>query len=215
MDIPAQFQSKIGVYNIQIDDVKIKATMITKVNMLDTCLCELKSLIDNNLPVVGVDVKQSTETPYTYLLLLYVKGCCFIIQLHQIGQFPSDLGHFLSDSSICFVGYGIDQCFDGVRAHYKYSYHDHLLTGKGAEVRNLAAVVLKNNSLKYCSSVGELATNSGLIDIKGSDEYRIVKSPYSGDNYFFTDEEVKFIIADAFHCYLMGNKLLGILDLVK
>ncbi|CAI9090247.1 OLC1v1024978C1 [Oldenlandia corymbosa var. corymbosa] len=58
MGIPSEILGKICAYNIEIGGVKVKASLVRRGDLLHEGLSELKSLVDSNMPLVGVDFKQ-------------------------------------------------------------------------------------------------------------------------------------------------------------
>ncbi|KAL6580035.1 hypothetical protein OROMI_008059 [Orobanche minor] len=217
MDIPAKFRSKMGVYDIQINGDKIKATLVNQEHMIENVISELKSLVDSNSPVVGVDFKRSKlskKRMHMHLLLLYVKDHCFVFQLDQINHFPKNLGNFLGDKSICFVGFKIDDNLDQLRRSLErksssssfVSADDDessttCLTGDGAEIRMLAASVLKKPSLTKCCDPAQLAREIG---------FEMEKPSYWGA-LCFSEEEMKYALRDVYICYHIGKRMLGML----
>ncbi|KAL6549306.1 hypothetical protein OROHE_008423 [Orobanche hederae] len=247
MDIPAKFRSKMGVYDIQINGDKIKATrggaslepgvtpkkildsplkatLVNQEHMIENVISELKSLVDSNSPIVGVDFKRSElskKRMHMHLLLLYVKDHCFVIQLDQINHFPKNLGNFLGDKSICFVGFKIDDNFDQLRhsLEQKSSSSSFVsadddessttcLTGDGAEIRMLAASVLKKPSLTKCCDPAQLAREIGF-EMEKPDETTVQPSYWGA--LCFSEEEMKYALRDVYICYHIGKRMLGML----
>jgi len=215
MNIPQQFRSKIGVYHIQLDGVRIKANVVDPNFSLETAISEFKSHIETDLPVVGVDFKASLFSPshdsHPKLLLLFAKDRCLIIQLSLIRRFPKCLGLFLSDNSICFVGYKIDDYFSRVRdlaSDYHGDDHDTGLTGNGAEIRLLAATVLKKPSLTECDDLFQLASETGLIEMKNPENTSVL---FDSSARVFSEEEIEYAVHKAYYCHKLGKKLLGML----
>ncbi|KAL6509553.1 hypothetical protein OROGR_022863 [Orobanche gracilis] len=224
MDIPSKFRSRMGVYDIQINGDKIKSSLVNQEHMIENVISELKSLIDSNSPVVGVDFKRSKlskKRMHIHLLLLYVKDCCFVIQLDQINHFPKKLGNFLSDKSICFVGFKIDDNLDQLRRSLErksssssfVSADDDrstttCLTGDGAEIRMLAASVLKKPSLTKCCDPAQLAREIGF-EMEKVDETTAQPSYWGA--LCFSEEEMKYALRDVYICYHIGKRMLGML----
>lgn len=214
MDIPSQFLSKIGVYDIQINGVEIKATIVDRNDQLEKGICELRSLM-GDLPLVGVDLKKTSLSglglTVPHLLLLYVKNRCLIIQMKYVMPLQESVGHFLSDKSICFVGFKIDSHFNVLRDYEAFKYDSKsCLTGNGAEICLLAASVLKNPSLLCCFGVDELASKIGF-DMRLEADKKMEEKAFNWTAFVFTEEEVKYAIHDVQQCYRIGERLLRML----
>ncbi|KAK0601592.1 hypothetical protein LWI29_025605 [Acer saccharum] len=180
--IPFKYLSNMDIYEVEIQGVKVKASLIDNVAVLDAKIRELRSsLFQPKRPhVVGVDVKfhideRTKLRDYQELLVLCGWNRCLIIQLYNFPTFPDCLHKFLADETICFVG---NELYDKV---------------------------IKNPKLSKCR-LAELAGEVGVNlvateDLKGT-------STTDLKAIVFTDEEIKCIIQDANTCCDIGNKLL-------
>ncbi|CAI9105370.1 OLC1v1004278C1 [Oldenlandia corymbosa var. corymbosa] len=223
MDIPLQFLLRMFVYDIDINGVKVKATLAKHDEVVENELSELKnSLMTTDFPVVGVDCKFGRNAPIgkdydgfvpadnewvPSLLALYVETRCLIIQLDR--SFPSSLARFLNDENICFVGIKIDYHLECL----KYHHHSLCKTSKagdltryGVDIHDFAACVLKDPSLRYCLGLINLGRRIG-VEIQEVDE-TISPPPSDWGAIVFSKEEVEYTVHDAYNCYLIGKKLL-------
>lgn len=202
MDIPLQFRSNMGVYDIKIHGGEVKATIVYGDDQLEKGISELRSLM-GDFPLVGIDLKKSENSwrPLD-LILMYVKDRCLIIQLNFFTPSPEILGNFLSDKSICFVGFEVDSHFSDLRRYLE----DYRL-GNGAEICKLAALVLKNPSLQKCGSLVELASKIGY-DMEQVDQ-NWVQTDWGA--LVFSEEQIKYAIQEVHHSYCIGKKLLSML----
>ncbi|KAK0601163.1 hypothetical protein LWI29_021789 [Acer saccharum] len=149
------------MYEVEIESgIEVKAkfkSLLIEPSLVYENICELKSLLQLQTPVAGLDVKlQPGNWPWTgnstaRMMILCVANHCLIIQLDHFDVFPESRKKFLTDETICFVGREL--------SHKLASLHDDIETG--VEVRDLAARVLK----KPCISTFGLADLAREVEV--------------------------------------------------
>ncbi|OMO86286.1 hypothetical protein CCACVL1_09683 [Corchorus capsularis] len=104
MNIPVSLQSKLDTYEVEIQGLKVKATVVDlrHPTLVTSYIKELKSSISKRC-IVGVDVEAaSAEIPYR---IIVCAGARFLIfHWTKFVEPPSSLVEFLRDETICFVG---------------------------------------------------------------------------------------------------------------
>ncbi|KAK4850623.1 hypothetical protein QYF36_008406 [Acer negundo] len=85
----------MGIYEVEIESgIEVKAKFIDKPSLVYENICELKSLLQLQTPVGGLDMKlQSGNWPWTgnstaRMMILCVANHCLIIQLDHFDVFP-------------------------------------------------------------------------------------------------------------------------------
>ncbi|KAL3515930.1 hypothetical protein ACH5RR_022832 [Cinchona calisaya] len=214
MNIPWKYLSKMAGYNIKLNGVDIKATVVDQPTLVETGIAELKSRLVGDLKLAVIDLKKSSINPWhPHLMLIYVKDRCMIIDLGSI-SITKSLADFLIDRSIIFIGFKIDSKLHGLRSSLTVSsfintaIKDSLMSAKGVEICDLAARVLKNPGLLTCGSIAEFVTKGGF-DFKVEDD-RNKHLPDCAATCF-SAEEVKQAMHEAYICYSVANKLLSML----
>ena len=201
--IPLKFLLKMGTYEVKIQGVNVKASVIDNACALDVKIAEFKaSLRGRDRAVVGVDVRITNVWMYgriPVVLILFTENCCLIIQLCRFNRNPVSLSNFLKDTNICFVIEKAENLTVG-----RVWFHKNLnscLTSV-VELSELAARVLKKPNLSTFGLV-ELASEIGIeVKLAGT------KAP-NWKSIVFSNEEIKFAILDACTIYRIGYKLLG------
>ncbi|KAL5853828.1 hypothetical protein ACOSQ3_008946 [Xanthoceras sorbifolium] len=231
--IPSKFLSKIGMHEVEIEGVKVKACHVTDNSslVLDKKIYQLRASLDKLRPVVGVDVKvtmvDNHENKTTDLLILFAGNCCLVINLAQL-NFPDCLRSFLVDSNTCFVGTGLNDKVGRSSLKSRVYPYNELSMSNVVEVRDLAARVLKKPNLSKCglqeldnevrNTVSAAASSDSCPqqDSKASVLATGIGSSCPNWNAMvFSDEEMKYAIHDAYTCYGIGDKVLGIIDAVN
>ncbi|KAL5783745.1 hypothetical protein ACOSP7_008774 [Xanthoceras sorbifolium] len=235
--IPSKFLSKVGIHEVEIEGVKVKASHVTDNSLvLAQKINQLRASLDKSRPVVGVDVKvtmmddhEKQHNKTTDLLILFAGNCCLVINLAHLSIFPDCLVSFLANKNTCFVGIGLN---DKVGCSYLKScginVTNQLSLSNVVEIRDLAARVLKKPNLSKCglqeldNDVRNTASAAASSDsCPPPDSKTSVLATGTGtpclnwNAMVFSDEEMKYAIHDAYTCYVIGDKLLGILDAVN
>ncbi|KAL5783744.1 hypothetical protein ACOSP7_008773 [Xanthoceras sorbifolium] len=238
--IPTKFLSKIGIHEVEIEGVKVKASHVTDNSslVLDQKINQLRASMDKLRPVVGVDVKVTMVDDHekhpqqnisTDLLILFAGNCCLVINLAHLSIFSDCLVSFLSDKNTCFVGSGLNDKVGCSRLKSGgFSSFNYLSLSNVVEVRDLAARVFnKPNLSKYgLQELDNEVRNTALAaassdscpqpDSKASVVATGTDSSCPNWNAMvFSDEEMKYAIQDAYTCYVIGDKLLGTLHAVN
>ncbi|KAL5786680.1 hypothetical protein ACOSQ2_009072 [Xanthoceras sorbifolium] len=157
--IPAKFLSKIGIHELEIEGVKVKASHVTdNIAVTDHKINQLRASLNKQRPVVGVDVKvsvpnqkqQISRKTTSELLILYGGNCCLVIKLANLdGNFPTSITNLLADKNTCFVGFKIYREVTNTILNNPNCYLYPCLSNV-VEVGQLAARVLKNPNLSKC-----------------------------------------------------------------
>ncbi|KAL5783739.1 hypothetical protein ACOSP7_008768 [Xanthoceras sorbifolium] len=235
--IPSKFLSKIGIHELEIQGVKVKASHVTDNSslVLDQKITQLRASLDKLRPVVGVDVKVTMSRDYETqnisadLLILFAGNCCLVINLAHLSRFPDCLVSFLDDKNTCFVGVGLnDKVGCSSLKSRGFSSYNYLSLSNVVEVGDLAARVLKKPNLSKCGlqeldhEISNTASAAASSDsCPQADSKASVLATGTGTScpnwnaMVFSDEEMKYAIHDAYKCYVIGDKLLGILQAVK
>ncbi|VFR01687.1 unnamed protein product [Cuscuta campestris] len=232
--IPATYLSRMGLYDVTIGGVTVRARVIDDPKLVDHALAELELTADN--PFVGLDLKTCRDAlgrRRCALLILCTNTKCLIIQLDRMikrckkNRVPRVLGDILSDKRLCFVS------LNGfTKRANSLSFRDTGDVLKGAhsckpsvsprvfkcktiwavEVGEYAARVLKNPQLLKCKSLEKLGVEAG-VDLNTtalSDSGGRAKRPSpKWDSKLFSEEEVVSVMYDAVACYLIVQKLLA------
>ncbi|KAL5786667.1 hypothetical protein ACOSQ2_009059 [Xanthoceras sorbifolium] len=159
------------------------------------------------------------------------RNCCLVINLAHLSIFPDSLVSFLADKNTCFVGIGLNDKVGSCSSLIKsggVSSCNYLSLSNVFEVRDLAARVLKKPNLFKCrlqeldNEVRNTASAAALSDSCPQPDFKAsvlgTGTGFSCPNWdamVFSDEEMKYAIHDAYKCYVIGDKLLGILDAVN
>ncbi|KAK2640267.1 hypothetical protein Ddye_028062 [Dipteronia dyeriana] len=229
--IPAKFLSKIGIHELEIEGVKVKAIHVTdNTSVIDQRIDQLKASLNEQRPVVGIYVmvtvnqKQQSQTSND-LLIIYGGNCCLVIRLSNLVKFPSSIYNLLADKNICFVGFGIYSkvgSLDLLNPKSSPYAVEYLSLDNVAEVGQLAARVLKKPNLSKC---GLEELDKEIRQTVTDSEANVATSlpgtgagPAACPNWkamVFSDEEIKYAIHDAYTSCVIGDKLLGNLDAVN
>ncbi|CAH9080209.1 unnamed protein product [Cuscuta epithymum] len=198
--IPATHLSRMGIYDVTIGGVEVKARVIDDGKLINAALAELELTEEEN-PIVGLDLKQCRNVfgrRRCAAVILCTNAKCLIIQLDRMtrggGGFknrrnrrriPRILGDFLSERRVCFVSpNGFEKRVHGL------SFPDTARVAKSGpccgarssprlfkckeihavEVGNYAARVLKKPELLKCKSLEKLGSEAG-VDLNSSGCY--------------------------------------------
>ncbi|KAM3752427.1 hypothetical protein ACB098_03G017800 [Castanea mollissima] len=147
--IPQSVQSKMGVYDIEIEGANVKVSIVENPAFIDTKMDELRSsllypkkkkkktFITNfrmaflkkkkkklsERLIVGVDikfVKTDGNLNKGKFLILCVGSDCLMIQLPNSDFISDTLGRFLSAEVICFLGTGMSNIVSELGSFYFY-----------------------------------------------------------------------------------------------
>ncbi|KAL5853827.1 hypothetical protein ACOSQ3_008945 [Xanthoceras sorbifolium] len=243
--IPSKFLSKIGIHELEIEGVKVKACHVTDMNssVLEEKITQLKASVDESRPVVGVDVKgtltfddeichrtlwfdeEDMGVHISDLLILFAGNCCLVINLTHLSLFPDSLVSFLADKNICFIGTQL-KARNISRLHScAFPDFNNLSLSNVVEVRDLATSVLKKSNLsdrglqaldnEVRNTASSAAASSDSCPQPDSKASVLAKERVYWKARAFSDEEMKYVIHDAHKCYVIGDKLLGIVDAVN
>ena len=150
--------SKMCLYEIEIQGVYVKASVVDRAVLVDAHIDELRSSFEKPLvsPIVAFDIKCKPNCNGAMLLILCIGTRCLIIQLYYLDSFPESIKKFLSDSNVCFVGIEVK---DKVKKILQWLQMFGCKTG--VELGHLAARILKKPNLDGCVLV-ELASEVGV-----------------------------------------------------
>ncbi|KAJ0079212.1 hypothetical protein Patl1_22438 [Pistacia atlantica] len=117
--IPHHLRSKMGKYDVEIQGVQFKVSVIDHPALLDDKISQLKRLLQNH--VAGLDVNFIVGGVSLSSLNFCVGNVCLIIVKSDTWSPVTDirLRKFLSDESICFGG---TQMSSKVRIFNSYSF---------------------------------------------------------------------------------------------
>lgn len=179
---PRSFLLHSGVFNLNINGVKIEARVVeNNKDMEESYIQNLFSGLDETYPVVGFDLKKTSSS--AVLLVLYVRGYCLLVKLRTGVKSSASLLKFLRDEDICFLGWDSEKVTEKVDA-------------------------VRLMRIKECSSLEELASIVG-VTFPAAESSQITENyVLDGDEIFYTDEEIKFAVNEAFKCYTIGTQLL-------
>ncbi|KAK2640270.1 hypothetical protein Ddye_028065 [Dipteronia dyeriana] len=226
--IPAKFLSKMGIHELEIEGVKVKASHVTdNTSVIDHKIDQLRASLNKQRPVVGIDVKvtvdqkQQSQTSND-LLIIYGGNCCLVIKLANLVNFPSCIISLLADKNICFVGFGMSSMVGSSNLIIPNRPSESLSLSNVAEVGQLAARVLKKPNLSKCGleeldkEIRQTVTDSKAKVATSLPETGAgaTACPNNWKARVYSDEEIKYAIHDAYTCCVIGDKLLGILDAV-
>nr|GMD46980.1 Werner Syndrome-like [Ipomoea batatas] len=221
--IPVSHLSKMGIYDVKIGGVDMKARVINDGKLLSAALGELEC--DGAHPIVGLDVKECSNflgRRRCALFILSTRSKCLIIQLNVMRRknrsIPEALTDFLRDQSVCFVcpngflkrvrglsfrhegssirlGFRCFRCFAGRFSVYPNYFKCEEIGG--VEVGQYAAGVLKNPELLKCKSLEKLGREAQVDLTSSGGNSRRPK----WDSEVFSPEEVRFSPLAAVHVY--------------
>lgn len=200
---PRSFLLHSGVFNLNINGVKIEARVVeNSKEMEESYIKNLFSGLDETYPIVGFDLKKTSSS--AVLLVLYVHGYCLLVKLRTGVKSSASLLKFLRDEDICFLGWDSEKVTEKVGAVRRFFGHGELETC--VSVGNLAVRLMRN---KECSSLEELASIVGVTFPPAAESSQITENyVLDGDEIFYTDEEIKFAVDEAYKCYTIGTQLL-------
>ncbi|KAL5850876.1 hypothetical protein ACOSQ4_008889 [Xanthoceras sorbifolium] len=213
--IPVKYLSKMGKYVVEIQGVKVEASVIDNEEVVDVKIAELKaSLQGHDRLVVGVDVKYRIDRSGLRspdLLILSWKNRCLIVQICRLNQIPESVYHFLADKSICFVlKRHENHKLNNVEDHWMYRHLSSSIDSI-VELGELAVRVLKNPNLSTCGLADlarEVGVNAADASSRGSSAAAGSTNAPNWKSIAFTDQQIKDAIQDAYTTYLVGDKLL-------
>ncbi|GAB2277427.1 hypothetical protein Dimus_012133 [Dionaea muscipula] len=212
--IPTKYLLKMAVHTINWIDVfgygygSIKVSVADRADVIDWHVNDMRNIVARSSPpVVGLDLKAGGTSSLYQILVLYVNDRCLVVQLEHLDKFPESLISFLTDPNFCHVGIAINKgnCEKLKRERFKPSPN---LTNAGVDVGELAARV-RGKSCLLKSTLAELAQEAGLRMASPQDSKDGTKAAINVGARFFSSEEVKIIVKDAFSYYKIGHKLLS------
>ncbi|XP_042987410.1 uncharacterized protein LOC122315527 [Carya illinoinensis] len=204
--IPVSVLSKMCMYEIEIQGVDVKASVVDRGVLVDAHIAELRSALEKPFvnPLVTFDIKCIPNyINGAALLILCVGTRCLIVQLHCIDSFPESIKKFLSDENVCFVGMGVK---NKVKKILLWPQMENCKTG--VELGHLAARVLKKPKID--------GSSAGLVELASEVGLHIHEEPKSASfsdwsARVFSHEQVKYAIHDACTCYMIADYLLNLL----
>ncbi|KAK0601516.1 hypothetical protein LWI29_024975 [Acer saccharum] len=203
--------------------------------ILDAKIAELRSSLQRQkCSVVGIDFILYTGKK-AKLMILCSLNVCLIIKLAKLHSTPYNLKNFLEDKSVCFVGNGIRDklpSLTSVNDLWRISLfypekHLSISISGVVEACDLASMVMKKSNL----------CNSGLAEMNKEVRINTVASTTASSSSSlpppvskvqvekanlpvitcpnwnavgFSDEEIKYVIHDAYTCCFIGDRLLGL-----
>lgn len=229
--IPVSHLSKMGIYDVKIGGVDMKARVINDGKLLSSALGELEC--DGAHPIVGLDVKECSNflgRRRCALFILSTRSKCLIIQLNVMRRknrsIPEALTEFLRDQSVCFVcpngfvkrvrglsfryeGSSIGLGFRRFGGRFSAVYSNYFKCEEigGVEVGQYVAGVLKNPELLKCKSLEKLGREAQVDLTSSGGNSRRPK----WDSEVFSPEEVRCVMHDAVACYRIVDELLGVI----
>ncbi|KAJ0079219.1 hypothetical protein Patl1_22437 [Pistacia atlantica] len=190
----------MGKYEVQIQGVKLTVTLIDHAALIDNSILEFKTLLQKRR-VAGLDVKfNHRSTRKAEILILCVGNRCLVIQLGHLGSIPESLKKFVGDETIYFCRTEMSRKDVSIGKH-------NLRCKTGVELGHLAARILKKPHISSFG-VAKLAREAGLNSVSTG----LSGNPPSWSGRAFSNEQIMFAIDEAYTCYVIGNKLLGMLD---
>lgn len=191
----------MGKYEVEIQGFKLKVTHVDHAALIDNNISVLKTLLQKRR-VAGIDVKFNHRcTKKAEMLILCVGNRCLVIQLCHLGSIPESLKKFMSDETICFVGTEMSSKVASIGKH-------NLRCKTGVELGHLAARILKKPHVSEFG-IAKLGREAGLNSVSAG--FR-GSPPSSWSSRAFSNEQIMFAINEAYTCYVVGNKLLGMVD---
>ena len=195
--------AKTDVYSVMFEGGAITTTVTSSGASVKAWVDEVLSVHRRRLHdlIVGLDVEWRPlfgpgYSP-TALLQLCVGRRCLIFQLLHADYIPDALGEFLRDDDYRFAGVGV-----GADA-------ERLWNDKGLNVANtvdLAEVAAEEMGRPDLRNAGLKAIASAVmgVDIDKPDAVRV--GPW--DNYYLSDQQIKYACIDAFVSFEVGRILL-------
>ncbi|CAN6233818.1 unnamed protein product [Urochloa humidicola] len=192
------------VYSVSFESDVITTTVTASGAAVEDWLDEVLRVHRRRLHklVVGLDVewRPSFSRAYskTAILQLCVGRRCLIFQLLHCDYIPDALEEFLSDSGYTFVGVGVEA--DAERLWNDYE----LDVDNWEDLAELAAEEMEDPGLRNAGLKGIAAA---VMDAHVEKPQWVRLGPW--DEYYLSDEQVKYACIDAFVSFEVGRMLLS------
>ncbi|PUZ55504.1 hypothetical protein GQ55_5G217500 [Panicum hallii var. hallii] len=191
------------VYRVMFEGDAITTTVTSSGASVKGWLDEVFSVHHRRLHklVVGLDVEWRPIFGRGYsptaLLQICVGRCCLVFQVLYADYIPNALVEFLGDSDYRFVGVGVGA--DAVRLSNDLG----LDVANTVDLAELAAEEMGRRDLRN-AGLKVIASAVMGVDIEKPDEVRL--GPW--DDYYLTDQQIKYACIDAFVSFEVGRMLL-------
>ena len=191
--IPVSILEKMDTYKIEIHGETVKASVVDDPVMVGIKIDELELWLQAlESHIVGLDVKLDNAK---FVLVLCVGTHCLIIRSRIAEVPPEALRVLMADNNICFLS---------TKMADMNLFSFRLRCSTVVQLGYFASKCLKKAHIKDYG-LAELACEVG-IDTKES----ISECPdWSAE--FFTLEQIKYAVHDAYTTYVIGKKLLNML----
>ncbi|OEL27078.1 hypothetical protein BAE44_0011905 [Dichanthelium oligosanthes] len=193
-----------GHYRVSFDDDDIRTTLTYYGDTVDAWLDEIYRIHRRRLHrlVVGLDVEWRPSYGYGYtappvaLLQICVGRRCLVFQILHADYIPDSLFDFLADERFTFVGVGIDDDVQKLRAGYG------LEVECTEDLRSLAADELGNPALR---SAGLEALVWEVMGVQMSKPHHVRVSAW--DSRVLSYNQLMYACVDAFASFEVGRSL--------
>ncbi|XP_030958504.1 uncharacterized protein LOC115980395 [Quercus lobata] len=184
----------MDTYKIEIHGETVKASVVDDLAMVGIKIDELEPWLQAlESRIVGLDIKLDNAK---FVLVLCVGTCCLIIRSHIAEVPPEALRVLMANNTICFLSTKmVDMNLFSLR----------LRCSTVVQLGYFASKCLKKAHIKDYG-LAELACDVGM-DMKES----IISECLDWSAEFFTLEQIKYAVHDAYTTYVIGKKLLNML----
>ncbi|OEL14453.1 hypothetical protein BAE44_0024528 [Dichanthelium oligosanthes] len=193
-----------GHYRVSFDDDDIRTTLTGCGDKVDAWLDEIYRIHRRRLHrlVVGLDAEWRPSYGYGYteppvaLLQICVGRRCLVFQILRADYIPDSLVDFLADERFTFVGVGIDDDVQKLRARYG------LEVECTEDLRSLASDKLGNPALR---SAGLQALVREVMGVQMEKPHQVRVSAW--DAPVLSNDQLMYACADAFASFEVGRRL--------
>ncbi|XP_062093404.1 3'-5' exonuclease-like [Humulus lupulus] len=194
------------LYNVYIGPhTNVRTLVTTSASMVDSWISKTERIHNRRLDrlIVGLDVEwrpcfiRHVVNPVA-IIQLCVGHRCLIFQLLHADYIPRSLYEFLANSNYRFVGVGVGEDAEKLKAHY------HLSVGKTVDLRDEAARKEGDWSLK---STGLKGLARIVLGMEMEKPKRITLSRW--DRRYLDYAQVNYACADAYFSFQIGKTLMA------
>ncbi|KAL2941627.1 Ephrin type-A receptor 3 [Bienertia sinuspersici] len=193
--IPEEFLLLIGACDVTIHGVKVTTHLANCVKAVDKHIADLRSYLECNTKVVGLDVKNLNHGHNNkQAIILCVFRRCIIIHFDYLVnpscKVPVSLDNFLQDPKICFVG-----VTELPKMRYILEFSNNV-TNVGVKVGDLGARILRKPAL-IGANLADIAHQVG-VSYDGPESATAEIEMDKRNPMVFTDQHVVAAISDAY-----------------
>lgn len=241
-NLPLRYLSKMNTYNnISINGVDVKATVLDggSDELINSCITKIRRSLERDVPVVGIEIIKN-RLGLVKSLLIFAENRCLIILLERMPSLPSAVSSFLTDDSICFVGFQIGKLLyrlvdktsksnsDGYPWLMSNTSETDWSAGRliGKKCRDIISPTENEKVCLRTVPIGEFAARvvkdstlqncSSLVELAGKPEIDVKHVPCQNkevdwEAVCFSQEEIKSVMQDVYLCYKIAMRALSTL----